>query len=124
MARVLRAYKDAKQIILVQDNLNTHPPSSFYERYPAEKAFKMTQGIQMVFTPKKASWLNMAEIEFSALAKQCLNRRVASFSQLQKQVNAWTIQRNRKKIQINWQFTNYKARTKFSRVYNEICSNT
>lgn len=71
------SYPDADKIVLVQDNLNTHNPSSFYEAFPAAEAFALAQRFEMVYTPKKASWLNMAEIELSALSKQCLDRRIA-----------------------------------------------
>jgi transposase len=121
MAKVLRAYGGAEQIVLVQDNLNTHSAAAFYERYAAQKAFSMAQSIEMVFTPKKASWLNMAEIEFSALSKQCLDRRIGDFATLREQVNAWSKSRNRKKVKINWQFNNTKARKKFARAYKNIC---
>ncbi|GCC10062.1 hypothetical protein IPdc08_00082 [archaeon] len=76
MKKVEREYPKAKKIILVQDNLNTHNPSSFYETFSPKSAFRLAQRFQMVYTPKKASWLNMAEIELSTLSKQCLDRRI------------------------------------------------
>jgi transposase len=76
MKELVRHYPKAKKIILIQDNLNTHNPSSFYENMPAREAFALSQRFEMIYTPKKASWLNMAEIEFSALSKQCLDRRI------------------------------------------------
>jgi transposase len=120
MSSVLKAYKKATQIILVQDNLNTHNPSSFYENMESQQALELTNKIQMVFTPKKASWLNMAEIEFSALSKQCLDRRIGNLKTLQTQVLAWTKKRNKAKTKIHWQFTNVKAREKFQRAYTNI----
>lgn len=113
-------YRDATQIILIQDNLNTHNPSSFYETFTATDAFKLTNRFEMVYTPKKASWLNMAEIDFSALSKQCLDRRISEFSTLENEVAHWTKNRNRLKVKIEWQFTKTSAREKFKRFYTEI----
>ena len=123
MRKVERAYRKADKITLIQDNLNTHNPSSFYENMKAEAAFDLTNRFEMVFTPKKASWLNMAEIEFSALSKQCLDRRIGSISTLTEEVNTWTSKRNRAKTKITWQFSIGKARTKFSRHYDSIKMN-
>jgi len=120
MSEVARRYSKAKKIILIQDNLNTHNPSSFYENMPAREAFALSKRFEMIYTPKKASWLNMAEIEFSALSKQCLDRRIGDLKILTKEVNAWARQRNKNKIKINWQFTKNKAREKFSRFYKKI----
>jgi hypothetical protein len=123
MRRAAKQYPNAKKIILIQDNLNTHNPSSFYESMPAEEAFALSQRFEMVYTPKKASWLNMAEIEFSALSKQCLDRRIGNFKTLAKEVATWSRSRNRNKIKINWQFTKTKAREKFSNQYNGVIKN-
>lgn len=120
MQEVESAYAEAEQITLVLDNLNTHNPSSFYETFTAAKAFKMTNRFKLVHTPKKASWLNMAEIDFSALSKQCLKRRIGAFHILTKEVSAWTKNRNCKKIKIEWQFTKSDARNKFKRSYSKI----
>jgi len=120
MRKVSKAYKSAKKIILVQDNLNTHNPSSFYENMTAQKAFNLSNRFEMIYTPKKASWLNMAEIEFSALSKQCLDRRIGSISKLESEVGAWVKNRNAKKVKINWQFTNQLARDKFKRHYSKL----
>ena len=108
------------KIILVQDNLNTHNPSSFYETFDAPEAFALSQRFEMVYTPKKASWLNMAEIELSALSKQCLDRRIAQRRALTKEVTAWAAKRNRLRIKITWHFTKSKAREKLSRAYETI----
>lgn len=118
--QVAQKYRHADKIILVQDNLNTHNPSSFYEAFSAKEAFELTQRFEMIYTPKKASWLNMAEIEFSALSKQCLDRRIAEMPALAKEVYAWSKQRNQKRITITWQFTKNKAREKFQRFYRTI----
>jgi hypothetical protein len=120
MRSVAAHYHQVKKITLVQDNLNTHNPSSFYETFSAEEAFALTQRFEMVYTPKKASWLNIAEIEFSALSKQCLDRRISEQALLSKEVHAWTQRRNRLKVAINWQFTKNKARDKFHRFYKPI----
>ncbi len=120
MQSVVEHYPQAKKITLVQDNLNTHNPSSFYETFSAERAFELSKHFEMIYTPKKASWLNMAEIEFSTLSKQCLDRRIADLPTLEKEVDTWTRNRNRKEIKIEWQFTKTKARQKFQRLYSEI----
>ena len=114
------AYPHAKQIVLVQDNLNTHNPSSFYEVFEPAEAFALSQRFRMVYTPKKASWLNMAEIELAALAKQCLDRRIAKIETLSSEVQSWTRQRNQQRTQIHWSFTKHDARSKLQRHYHII----
>ena len=113
-------YPDADEIVLVQDNLNTHNPSSFYEVFDAPEAFALSQRFEMIYTPKKASWLNMAEIELSALSKQCLDRRIAQRRILTKEVTAWAAKRNRLQTKITWHFTKSKAREKLNRIYITI----
>ena len=120
MKALAALYPDAEKIVLVQDNLNTHNPSSFYEAFPAAEAFALGQRFEMVYTPKKASWLNMAEIELSALSKQCLDRRIAEMKTLAGQVGSWTKKRNRLKAGISWNFTKNDARNKLSRLYDTI----
>jgi hypothetical protein len=120
MEKVNKIYSKADKIILVQDNLNTHNPSSFYETFPAPEAFRLAQRFQMIYTPKKASWLNMAEIELSALSKQCLDRRIDNIKTLSKETYAWAKQRNYKKITVSWQFTKSDARHKFDTHYRTI----
>ena len=122
MKALAASYPDAVKIILVQDNLNTHNPSSFYETFPAADAFDLAQRFEMTYTPKKASWLNMAEIELSALSKQCLDRRIAEIHTLAGEVNAWAKRRNRLKAGISWNFTKNDARQKLSRLYNTIAN--
>jgi hypothetical protein len=114
------SYPNADKIVLVQDNLNTHNPSSFYETFDAQDAFELSQRFEFVCTPKKASWLNMAEIELSALSKQCLKRRISDVRKLANEIHPWVKQRNRKKVMISWQFTKNKAREKFIRFYNDV----
>ena len=111
-------YPDAEKIVLVQDNLNTHNPSSFYETMNPEEAFALSERFEMVYTPKKASWLNMAEIELSALSKQCLDRRISQIKILDAEVKAWTNKRNKQKIKITWNLTKNQARNKFEKHYN------
>lgn len=120
MKALAASYPAAVKIVLVQDNLNTHNPSSFYEAFPAAEAFALAQRFEMVYTPKKASWLNMAEIELSALSKQCLDRRIAEMKTLAAQAGGWTKQRNRLKAGISWNFTKSDARNKLSRFYESI----
>ena len=120
MKDLANRYPDADKIVLVQDNLNTHNPSSFYEVFDAPEAFALSQRFEMIYTPKKASWLNMAEIELSALSKQCLDRRIDQRSILAKEVLAWSAKRNRLQTKITWQFTKSKAREKLSKAYDTI----
>lgn len=120
MKNLAEQYPDAEKIILIQDNLNTHTPASFYETFSAQEAFALSQRFEMIYTPKKASWLNMAEIEFSALSKQCLDRRIAQMELLAHEVYAWTQERNRQQVTIDWQFTKNNAREKFEKLYNQI----
>lgn len=107
-------------ILLVQDNLNTHTPTSFYKSFEPKVAFALMQKIDMHYTPKKASWLNMAEIALSSLSKQCLDRRIPTMEELEREVMAWVQQRNDKPIPINWQFTPDMAREKFQRFYPNL----
>lgn len=110
-------YPDASTIPVVQDNLSTHSPASFYKRFKPSEAFALASKFQMHYTPTNASWLNMAEIELSALAKQCLDRRIGDIQTLKREVLAWAENRNQKRIKVKWQFTTDKARDKFSRFY-------
>ena len=120
MKKLEQAYPQAEKITLVQDNLNTHNPSSFYETFSPKSAFRLSQRFQMVYTPKKASWLNMAEIELSALSKQCFDRRIGDVKTFSKEVHACVNQRNRKKVTVSWQFTKNDAREKFNKFYQNI----
>jgi hypothetical protein len=120
MQELALGYPQAKKIRLVQDNLNTHNASSFYQEFLAEEAFTLTQRFEFYYTPTSASWLNMIEIEFSALSKQCLNRRIATQDELEKEVLAWTVDRNRKAVKINWQFSIQTARSKLNRHYKKL----
>ena len=120
MKELASYYSDADKIVLVQDNLNTHNPSSFYELFDAPEAFALSERFEMVYTPKKASWLNMAEIELSALSKQCLDRRIAKTSILNHEVRTWSKRRNQLQTKITWQFTKNNAREKLGKHYDII----
>ncbi len=113
-------YPRAVKIRLVQDNLNTHNRSSLYETFPAEEAFALAQRFEFYYTPKKASWLNMQEIEFSALARQCLHRRIATKAELEREVGAIVKERAAKAIKIEWQFSIASARAKLNRHYESV----
>ena len=113
-------YPNATKIRVVQDNLNTHNLSSFYENMPADEAFELAQRFEFFYTPKAASWLNMIEIEFSALARQCLNRRIPTMQLLEEEILTLVKERNEKQIKIKWQFSVKKARTKLNRQYSKV----
>ena len=110
----------AVKIRLVQDNLNTHSTSAFYETFSAEEAFALSQRFEFYQTPKKGSWLNMIEIEFSAIARQCLSRRIATKAELEREVLALVKEREAKAIKIEWQFSIESARTKLNRHYEAV----
>jgi hypothetical protein len=117
---VAEAFPEAEKIRLVQDNLNTHSASAFYETVAAEEAFALAQKFEFYYTPKSASWLNMIEIEFSAIVKQCLSRRIASRAELEREVLAIVKEREKKAIKIDWQFSLEAARTKLSKHYEQV----
>ncbi len=112
-------YSEAEKIVLVMDNLNTHSPGSFYEAFAAEEARRLTERLEIHYTPKHGSWLNIAECEFSVLQRQCLNRRIDDARFLGNEVNAWQASRNAIDSEINWQFTTSDARVKLRRLYPE-----
>jgi hypothetical protein len=120
MKELAARYAKAKQIRVVQDNLNTHVLSAFYETFSAEEAFALAQRFEFYYTPKSGSWLNMIEIEFSALSKQCLNRRLATKEELSKEVLVVVKEREEKAIKINWQFSIASARSKLNQHYQQI----
>ena len=113
-------YPEAETILLVQDNLNTHTAGSFYEVLPPEEAFELARSFEFHFTPKKGSWLNMAEIELSALSKQCLDRRIADLKTLKHEVSAWENERNSIGATVRWQFKKDNARDKLQRHYQKL----
>ena len=127
MQELSNQYPNAKRIRLVLDNLNTHRYESLYDHFDAEAAYEIMRKIEFIFTPKSASWLNMIEIEFSALARNCLNRRIPSQDELEKEVQAFFKERTEKQIKIKWQFTSQAARKKLNSRYakvNKINKNT
>jgi DDE superfamily endonuclease len=113
-------YPEAEKIRLVQDNLNTHCLSALYGAFPAEQAFALAQRFEFFFTPKSASWLNMIEIEFSALARECLHRRMPTFEVMEREILTLVEERSTKAIKIDWQFSISAARDKFSRHYRRL----
>jgi hypothetical protein len=120
MKELAERYPQSEKIRVVQDNLNTHSTSSFYEAFSAEEAFALAQRFEFYYTPKSASWLNMIEIEFSALSKQCLNRRIATKEELTREVLLIIKEREEKAIKIDWQFSIESARGKLNRHYREV----
>jgi hypothetical protein len=120
--RVAATWPEADKIVLVQDNLNTHNASSFYENLPAAEAFALAQRFEMHYTPKKGSWLNMAELELSALSRICLSRRIPNQEALDDEVQALVKERNELKIKVEWQFSIVQARAKLSRHYEKVKS--
>jgi len=111
-------YPDADKIILVMDNLNTHDISSLYTVFPPAVARNLAKRLEIHYTPKHGSWLNIAEIELSSLSSQCLSdRRIDSIDQLNEELAAWEHDRNTKQKGVDWQFTTDEARTKLKRLY-------
>jgi hypothetical protein len=112
-------YPDAEKVVLVMDNLNTHSIGSLYEAFESTKAFTLAQRLEIHHTPKHGSWLNIAEIELSALTRQCLDRRIADLDTLNAELAAWQNTVNANQRQVNWQFTTKDARTKLKHLYPE-----
>ena len=110
-------FPDAKKIILVQDNLNTHAKASLYEAFPAEEARRLVERFEWHYTPKHGSWLNMAESELGVLSRQCLDRRIPGKETLIKEVAAWQADRNKNHAKADWRFTTEDARIKLKRLY-------
>lgn len=113
-------HPNAERIVLVQDNLNTHGPHSLYKAFKPEEARRLTERIEWHHTPKHASWLNMAEIELSILARQCLKERMESKENLERQIKAWQSRRNQSASKVNWQFTTEDARVKLRKLYPNV----
>ena len=113
-------YPDAKKIRLVLDNLNTHNSGAYYANLPADEAFALAQRFEFHYTPKSASWLNMIEIEFSALARLCLNRRIPTMEKLESEVLTLIADRRQKQIKINWQFSIKSCREKLNARYSVV----
>jgi DDE superfamily endonuclease len=117
MEYLAQQYPNAKKIRIVQDNLSTHSTTMFYAHLKPETAFALAQRFEMHYTPAKSSWLNMAEIELSALARQCLNRRIGTQEKLESEVKVWVAARNKAEVKIKWQFSIADARDKFKNKY-------
>jgi hypothetical protein len=113
-------YPNARKIKLICDNLNTHHIASLYHAFPADKAHQLARRLEIHYTPRNGSWLNMAEIELSILAKQCLDRRIGSFAHLTREVTQWNIDRNATRSVVHWRFTAKDARIKLHRLYPQF----
>jgi hypothetical protein len=113
-------YPQATQVRLVMDNLNTHSAASLYEAFEPEEARRLARRLEIHYTPKHGSWLNVAEIELSALNSQCLNRRIPNIELMRKEVAAWQEDRNNRATPIDWRFTTEDARIKLKRIYPKL----
>ena len=113
-------YPDAEKVVLVMDNLNTHKPASLYEAFAPAEARRLIERLEIHYTPKHGSWLDMAETELSILTKQCLDRRIADLSTLIREIAAWEKQRNEAECKIEWRFTTHDARIKLKKLYPSI----
>jgi len=112
-----KRYKSAKKVLMVLDNLNTHFKQSFYEAFSPQECQRLLKRIKFIYTPKHASWLNVAEIEINLLDHECLDRNIGDRLELEKQVAVWCAENNAEKRKINWSFTRYKADKKLSNYY-------
>jgi len=124
-AEVLRwlvedVYEDAKKVVLVCDNLNTHTPACLYEAFPPEQARRIAEKLEWHYTPKHGSWLNMAEIELSVLSRQCLDRRIESAEEMEREIGVWQDDRNEREVGVQWRFTTADARIKLRKLYPTI----
>lgn len=113
-------FPQAEKIVLVMDNLNTHKLASLYDAFPPAQARRIVEKLEIHYTPKHGSWLNMAEIELSVLSRQCLNRRIPDQDTLRHQVSAWQAQRNQQASTVQWHFTTAEARIKLYRLYPSL----
>jgi DDE superfamily endonuclease len=121
-AEVLRwlaeeVHPDAERIVLVMDNLNTHKLASLYEAFEPEQARRIAKRVEVHHTPKHGSWLNVAEIELSVLARQCLDRRIESIHELRREIEAWEDERNERQVEVRWRFTTADARIRLRHLY-------
>jgi hypothetical protein len=110
-------HPDAKQVVLVTDNLNIHGPGSLYEAFEPDRARRIVEKLEWHYTPKHGSWLNVAECELAALSNQCLNRRIGSMARIRQEVAAWEEERNARQVGVDWRFTTADARIKLRRLY-------
>jgi hypothetical protein len=125
MKDLVQDYPEAEYVKLVQDNLNTHTAASFYEAFQPQEAFDLMKKFEYHYTPIKGSWLNMVEIEISALSRQCLDRRIGDIELLAREISAWERERNKNEVTVHWEFSKEKAREKLQRHYlkmQNLCS--
>ncbi len=113
-------YPAADKLVLVMDNLNTHTLAALYEVFEPAEARRLVEKLELHYTPKHGSWLNMAEIELSVLTRQCLDRRIGSRLELEREVAAWQAKRNAREVSINWRFTTADARIKLKHLYPSL----
>ena len=113
-------YPEADVIVVVLDNLNTHSPASFYEAFEPAEAHRLANRFEFHYTPKHGSWLNIAEIELSALGRQCLARRIPDKTRLISEVDAWEKERNASVVKVHWRFTTADARIRLAHLYPKI----
>jgi hypothetical protein len=124
-ARIIRRlvdewYPEAEKVVLVQDNLSTHTPAALYGAFEPAEARRLVEKLEWHYTPKHGSWLNVAEMELSVLARQCLDRRIPDLATLRREVAAWEQARNAAVAKVDWQFTTADARVKLKRLYPTI----
>lgn len=117
-------FPDAKKIILVMDNLNTHKVASLYKAFPPSEARRIIKRLEIHYTPKHGSWLDMAEIEFNVMTRQCLSRRISTLDKLKCELSAWEMERNRDTAKIQWHFQTGDAREKLISLYPTLSSVT
>lgn len=115
-------YPEHEKIILVMDNLNTHTKASLYQSFPAKEAAALANRLEIHYTPKHGSWLNIAEIELNAMTRQCLDRRIDDIQKLSEELSAWESRRNLNRRSVNWHFTAEDARTKLRSLYPKFDS--
>lgn len=113
-------YPTAEKVVLVLDNLSTHTPAALYEAFAPTEARRLIERLEWHYTPKHGSWMNVAEIELSVLARQCLDRRIPELESLRREVAAWEADRNAEAVKVDWQFTTADARVKLKKLYPTI----
>ena len=113
-------YPDADKVVLIMDNLNTHDTASLYAAFPAEEALRLAKRLEIHYTPKHGSWLNIAEIELSVLKRQCLAGRIDCMEKMRTKIAAWNMDRNTRQTKVDWQFTTKDARIKLKRLYPNL----
>jgi hypothetical protein len=113
-------YASAERVVLVMDNLNTHSTASFYEAFPADEAWRLSRKLEIHYTPKHGSWLNVAEIELSAYKRQCLPERIPTLEKMRALTQAWNKDRNSRQTKVDWHFSTEDARIKLKRLYPKV----